>query len=154
MHWFLIEGEKAFSQELFLASMLSCFAGIEATLRGLMMYSEGGPKTVYEDLEGATLSNPLLQRAGDAGMRIELLAFPGEDDFMTKLPEKRHHVEIVRLRHNFCHGNVFESFEEVPETGDKVFTPASLQPLAEALLAISQSWSQEVGRFKADIFQA
>ncbi|WP_426727369.1 hypothetical protein [Enterobacter cloacae complex sp. 288G10] len=46
-----------------------------------------------------------------AGMPVTLLAFPEEQDLLTKIAEgapKRPYAEIVRVRHNLCHGNILE----------------------------------------------
>ncbi|MGE8560538.1 MAG: hypothetical protein ACN6NJ_06285 [Acinetobacter sp.] len=58
------------------------------------------------------LSNRLLKVAYEKNLPIETLAFPNEDDFLAKLFEndrlKKVNVEIVRTRHNLCHGNILE----------------------------------------------
>lgn len=55
------------------------------------------------------LSNALLRKAYRAGLPVTLLAFPDEQDLLTKIADgapKLPHAEIVRTRHNLCHGNI------------------------------------------------
>lgn len=70
------------------------------------------PAATLVDLSDmATLSNALMRRAHMAGMPVTLLAFPEEQDLLTKIAEgapKRPYAEIVRVRHNLCHGNITE----------------------------------------------
>ena len=56
-----------------------------------------------------TRSNALLEGLAKAGMPVTLLAFPDEQDLLTKIADgapKLPHAEIVRVRHNLCHGNI------------------------------------------------
>lgn len=44
-------------------------------------------------------------------MPVTLLAFPDEQDLLAKIADgapKLPYAEIVRVRHNLCHGNIFE----------------------------------------------
>nr|WP_233341278.1 hypothetical protein [Escherichia coli] len=69
------------------------------------------PTPLVDLSDMATLSNALLRRAHRAGMPVTLLAFPDEQDLLTKIADgapKLPYAEIVRVRHNLCHGNILE----------------------------------------------
>lgn len=103
------------------------------------------PAATLVDLSDmATLSNALMRRAHMAGMPVTLLAFPEEQDLLTKIAEgapKRPYAEIVRVRHNLCHGNILEHIITVSDDlGEPVrlFTPECMRVLAETMSAISK----------------
>lgn len=152
IHWYFIEGAEAFHQGLYLASLLSLVNGIESSLRALLMYNSTGMD--QDDLLGKILSNGLILDAKLAGMNVEILALSSEKNFPEKLRNKKTPVEIVRLRNNLCHGNVFEFFKSPQDVPYKTFTPESIKPLSEEVLKISASWAKEVGRFKEHAIKA
>ena len=145
-HWYFIEGAHAYKEELYLASLLAFFNGIESSIRATLMYiNEGYDKDV---LSGKVLSNGLLKDAQKIGLNIEILEFPNESDFHIKLLSKKTPVELVRNRNNLCHGNVFEYFKELPDTKEKFFTPECLKELATTIKVISEKWATEIGSFR------
>lgn len=152
IHWYFIEGAEAFHQGLYLASLLSLVNGIESSLRALLMYKSDGVE--QDDLIGKNLCNGLIRDAQQAGMKVEILALSTETHFSEKLKNRKTPVEIVRLRNNLCHGNVFEFFQSPPDAPYKVFTPESVKPLAEEILKVSENWAGEIGRFKEQVIQA
>ena len=145
-HWYFIEGALAYKEKLYLASLLSYLNSIESSLRTTCMYFNEG----YENdkLSGTVLSNRLLRDAENIGLNVDLLAFPDEIDFHKNLQHNNPLVEIVRNRHNLCHGNLFEYFKVHPETGDKYFTPECLKELATIIKIISEKWATEIYKFK------
>jgi hypothetical protein len=147
-HWYFIEGAQAFESGLYIASTLSFLNGIESSIRAILMYLDQGFENT--DLTGSVLSNGLLTRAQNVGLDVGLLAFQNEADFTEKLGNKRTPVELVRHRNNLCHGNVFEYIQEVPETGERIFIPEFLAPVASEIRDLSEKWSKEVARFKSE----
>ncbi|WP_194725442.1 hypothetical protein [Noviherbaspirillum malthae] len=149
-HWFFVEAEKALRHDLYIAAVLSFINGIEASIRTNVMYVKG--KFDEESMRKIDImKNALLLEARAIGMRVELLAFPDEADFEEKLNttgRKIRPVELVRVRNNLCHGNVFEYFTKVPDTEETIFTSECLRDLALTIQGISQAWSKEVERFK------
>lgn len=146
-HWFFVEAEKALRHDLHIAAVLSFINGIEASIRTNVLYQQG--KFDEESMSKVDImKNALLREARSIGLRVEILAFPGEVDFEEKLNSKDKRVELVRVRNNLCHGNVFEYFQQVPETGETIFTPECLKGLASVLKEISGKWSKEIERFK------
>lgn len=145
-HWFFVEAEKALRHGLHIVAVLSFINGIEASIRTNVLYQQG--KFDEDSMGNATImKNALLREAQSIGLRVEILAFPGEVDFEDKL-SKNKGVELVRVRNNLCHGNVFEYFQKVPDTDETIFTPECLQGLALILKDISEKWSKEIRRFK------
>lgn len=146
-YWFFVEAEKALRHGLYIAAVLSFINGIEASIRTNVLYQQG--KFDEESMSKVDiLKNALLLEARAIGLQVEILAFPGEIDFEEKLKSKDKRVELVRVRNNLCHGNVFEYFQKVPETGETIFTSECLQGLASILKDISEKWSKEIERFK------
>ncbi|MDY7539598.1 hypothetical protein RGU72_15200 [Undibacterium sp. 5I1] len=146
-HWFFVEAEKALRHGLHIAAVLSFINGIEASIRTNILYQQG--KFDEESMSTVDImKNALLRDAQLIGLRVEILAFPGEVDFEEKLKSKKKPVELVRVRNNLCHGNVFEYFKKVPDTGETIFTSECLQDLALILKDISEKWSKEIERFK------
>lgn len=104
------------------------------------------PTQLVDLSDMATLSNSLLRRAHQAGMPVTLLAFPDEQDLLAKIADsapKLPYAEIVRVRHNLCHGNILEHIITVSDgMGEPVrlFTPECMRDLAQMLSAISKQW--------------
>ncbi|MGT9857926.1 hypothetical protein ACVWPW_29810, partial [Citrobacter freundii complex sp. 2025EL-00205] len=113
---FFDQATRATHAELWLAACTTFLNGIETSLRVTLELMESQahsqPAATLVDLSDmATLSNALMRRAHMAGMPVTLLAFPEEQDLLTKIAEgapKRPYAEIVRVRHNLCHGNILE----------------------------------------------
>ena len=146
-HWFFVEAEKALRHGLHIAAVLSFINGIEASIRTNVLYQQG--KFDEESMSKVDImKNALLREARAIGLQVEILAFPDEIDFEEKLNSKDKRVELVRVRNNLCHGNVFEYFQKVPDTGETIFTSECLQGLALILKDISEKWSKEIERFK------
>ena len=98
------------------------------------------------------LSNRLLKVAYEKNLPIETLAFPNEDDILAKLFEsdrlKKVNVEIVRTRHNLCHGNILEFVNTNLGEDFAFFTPECCRELALTLYDISKKWAYELGMFR------
>lgn len=152
MYYFFVEGKEAYRHGLYLASATCLLTGIEASVRALHAYHVRG----IHDLNlnsGQTLSNPLLHKARCVGLKIEILAMEGEEEFERKMAlgqQSRQPVEIVRLRNNLCHGNVKEFFTHIEDQGT-FFTPEALKKVCEQLLNISKPWAEEIGRFNDEV---
>lgn len=144
-HWYFIEAEEAYCKNLYLASVLCSFNGIESSIRTILMYD----KVNFDNsnLKEDNLNNNLILRAKVLGLNVEILAFPDEFDFYEKLSTKKQ-VEIVRNRHNFCHGNVFGFIQTDPVTGQKTFEPCYLKDFAKTLLDIGKKWAAEMTNHK------
>jgi hypothetical protein len=102
-----------------------------------------------------TLSNRLLIDALDAGLPVEFLAFPNEQDFMHKLNTKKPnivYVEVVRVRHNLCHGNILEYVNTELGEENAFFTPECCRELAFDLYEVSKLWAKNLGIFRWSLF--
>ena len=148
---FFDQATRATHAELWLAACTTFLNGIETSLRVTLELMESQahsqPAATLVDLSDmATLSNALMRRAHMAGMPVTLLAFPEEQDLLTKIAEgapKRPYAEIVRVHHNLCHGNILEHIITVSDDlGEPVrlFTPECMRVLAETMSAISKQW--------------
>lgn len=141
---------EALENRLILPACTGFINGIEASLR--IVLKEYSIRNIFLDLDPKiTLNNRLLNDAREIGLPVELLAFPKEDDFLEKItskskPEK--YAEIVRLRHNFCHGNVLEFINKDLGEGNYFFTPECTLPVALNLLEISRRWVPQLGEFR------
>lgn len=147
MHWFFVQGIQAIEQGLYLPGVASLINGVEASVRVTMRQTEGVNLLEDPDL-GATLSNSLLRRAGEAGLPVKALVFPGEDDFMVKLRQNKTHVEIVRLRHDLAHGNILEFVNKELGPANAFFTPESLRELSNTLIGICERWAESLGHYR------
>jgi len=141
-HWLFIQGEKAIDGGLYVPGSISLLTGIEASIRSTLHQLKGG---TLDDELGATLSNSLLRKAKAAGLPVGVLAFPTENDFESKLTKNSPYTELVRLRHNFAHGNMFEYVNR--KLG--FFTPECLRPVLDPLLSRSRTWATDLGAFRA-----
>jgi hypothetical protein len=147
MHWHFIQGEEAAEAELWLSAVITLLAGIENSVRVLLRQIEGQDLQLDQDL-AAVLSNPLLRAARDKGLPVEELAFAGETDFLQKLGKKAPLVEIVRVRHNLCHGNILEYVNTDLGPDSAFFTPECLRNLAHVLVDTSRRWTDAIGKFR------
>lgn len=150
VHWFFTQAVQALKVELYLPACTSFLNGIEASLRVTVSQVEN-PTRVKELDPVKTLSNRLLQSARDAGLPIEALAFPKEDDFLEKLESKRPNqvnVEVVRVRHNLCHGNILEYINTDLGEDNAFFTPECCRELAHLLHEVSKEWAEKLGVFR------
>ncbi|AEZ48625.1 MULTISPECIES: hypothetical protein [Enterobacteriaceae] len=159
--WFFDQATRAIHGELWLAACTTFLNGIETSLRVTMKLkaSQAQPQapTPLVDLSDmATLSNALLRRAHQAGMPVTLLAFPDEQDLLTKIADgapKLPYAEIVRVRHNLCHGNILEHIITVSDgMGEPVrlFTPECMRDLAQTLSAVSKVWIAGLHQYWCD----
>lgn len=158
--WFFEQATRATHGELWLAACTTFLNGIETSLRVTLKlkesqaYSQPQPSAPLVDLSDmATLSNALMRRAHIAGMPVTLLAFPDEQDLLTKIAEgapKMPYAEIVRVRHNLCHGNILEyiiTVNEGMEEPARIVTPESLRDLASTLSTMSKHWVAGLHRY-------
>jgi hypothetical protein len=156
IHWFFTQAFQALKSELYLPARTSFLNGIEASLRVTMAQVEK-PCRVTE-LDGIkTLSNSLLKSAKESGLPIEALAFPDEHDFLEKLETKRPNilnVEIVRIRHNLCHGNILEYVNVELGEHNAFFTPECCRELAKLLHLVSKEWAMQLGIFRRRLLNA
>ena len=103
-----------------------------------------------------TLSNSLLLAAQNNGLPIEALAFPKEKMFLDNLNSKKPNktdVEIVRIRHNLCHGNFLEYTNTNLGEGNHFFTPECCRPLAHQLYELSLEWTVHLGKFRKELIE-
>jgi hypothetical protein len=150
VHWFFTQAVQALKSELYLPACTSFLNGIEASLRVTMSQAEK-PVRVEKLDPVKTLSNRLLKSAHDAGLPVEALAFPKEDDFLAKLESKRPNqvnAEVVRIRHNLCHGNILEFVNTDLGEDNTFFTPECCRELAHALHIVSKKWAEQLGMFR------
>jgi hypothetical protein len=102
-----------------------------------------------------TLSNRLLRDAMKSGLPVESLAFPNETEFLERLErngKSKTNVEVVRVRHNLCHGNILDYLNtELGEQND-IFTPECCKDLSYLLLEISKNWAARLGAFRREVF--
>lgn len=154
VHWFFTQAVQALKSELYLPACSSLLNGIEASLRVTMSQVEN-PARVEELDPVKTLSNRLLKSAHDAGLPVEALAFPEENDFFEKLKSKRPslvHAEVVRVRHNLCHGNIIEYINTDLGEDNAFFTPECCRELAHTLHQVSKGWAEQLGAFRRKLF--
>lgn len=149
VHWLFTQALSALDSELYLPACTSFINGIEASLR-ITMSQIKKPCIVTELDNIPTLSNSLLLAAQNNGLPIEALAFPEEslfsDNLNSKKPNKTN-VEIVRIRHNLCHGNFLEY------TNPEFFTPECCRPLAHQLHDLCCEWTVQLGKFRKELFR-
>lgn len=156
VHWFFTQAVQALKSEIYLPACTSFFNGIEASLRVTMSQIEN-PTQVKELDPAKTLSNRLLKSAYDIGLPVEALAFPDEDKFLENLESKRPNkinVEIVRIRHNFCHGNILEYINTNLGEDNTFFTPECCRELAYLLYEVSREWAMHLRMFRRRLFDA
>lgn len=150
-HWFFVQGLDAIENGFFVPGVSSLLNGIEASLRVTIAQVTSEAKAIEELSPYKVLSNNLIQSAGQLGMPITALSFPGEDDFHDKLASEKPNridVELVRHRNNICHGNIFDFIDRELGPENSIFTPESLKPLAFTLLGVSEGWARELGIYR------
>lgn len=155
VHWFFTQAFQALKHELYLPACTSFLNGIEASLRVTMAHVEKPSTRITELNSIKTLSNSLLKSAKESGLPVEALAFPGEHDFLEKLETKRPNlvnVEVVRIRHNLCHGNILEYVNTELGEHNAFFTPECCRELAKLLYLVSKEWALQLGLFKRRLF--
>ena len=149
VHWLFTQALSALDSELYLPACTSFINGIEASLR-ITMSQIKKPCIVTELDNIPTLSNSLLLAAQNNGLPIEALAFPEESLFLDNLNSKKPNktdVEIVRIRHNLCHGNFLEY------ANPEFFTPECCRPLAHQLHDLCCEWTVQLGKFRKELFR-
>jgi hypothetical protein len=151
VHWFFTQAFEALKAELYLPACTSFINGIEASLRvTLAQVERSGRVTELDPVK--TLSNRLLLAAKKAELPVVLLSFPNEDDFLEKMETKRPNlvnVEIVRVRHNLCHGNILDYVNTELGEHNAFFTPECCRSLATILYTVSKKWAKGLGEFRA-----
>lgn len=80
-------------------------------------------------------------------MVIDDLAFPGEQNFEVNLLTRSTHVELVKVRHTLCHGNILQYLRAEDDLGS-FFTPECCRDLANNLHTISRNWVASLGAFR------
>lgn len=156
VHWFFTQAVRALKSELYLPACTSFLNGIEASLRVTMAQVESPARVEALD-PVKTLSNRLLKTAQEAGLPVEALAFPKEDDFLERLGSKKPdqvNAEVVRVRHNLCHGNILEYINTDLGEDNAFFTPECCRGLAHLLHKISKEWAEQLGAFRRGLFNA
>ncbi|WP_143755191.1 hypothetical protein [Caulobacter sp. B11] len=147
-HWFFTQGQQALEQELYIPGVSSILNGIEASLRVTVAqlhpdYAGELTLSPYQNL-----SNTLLRKARELGVPIKSLAWPGEEDFYTKL-ETKENVFVVQLRHDVCHGDILQFIEMMEYEQIQLLTPECLRSIAAELLAVSFAWTYDLAGFRA-----
>jgi len=143
-HWHFYQAYMALKSDLFLPGLTGLLNGIEVSLRTTICVLED--RDIRGD-QGKTMSNSLLRHALELGIDVTILQIDDEIEFLEKLPSNRRKdaVNIVRLRHDVCHGNVTEFFQWVDDT--EIFTPECLGPISAKLLDISYNWVLVLAQF-------
>ncbi len=147
MHWFFVQASQAARAELWIPSVVALLTGVENSVRVTMRQLDGHDLRDDEDL-GPTLSHSLLRRAEERCLPVATLAFPDEKDFLERLRAKTPLVEVVRVRHDLCHGNVLSFANAELGDGSRFFTPECMRPLAHLLLDLSVRWTDALGAFR------
>lgn len=156
VHWFFTQAVQALKSELYLPACTSFLNGIEASLR-VTISQIGNPDRVKELDPVKTLSNRLLKSAYDTGLPVEALAFPEEDNLLDRLESKKPNqvnAEVVRIRHNLCHGNILEYINTDLGEENAFFTPECCRELAHLLHEVSKEWAMQLGVFRRGLLNA
>ena len=156
IHWFFTQAAQALKNDLYLPACTSFLNGIEASLR-VTMSQVDKPGRVEELNPCKTLSNRLLKSASDAGLPVSALAFPGEDSFLERIESKKPNqinAEVVRIRHNLCHGNILEYVNTELGESNAFFTPECCRELAHQLCNVSKIWAKQLGEFRREQFNS
>lgn len=145
-HWLFIQAYDAWKLGLYLPACTGFLTGIEASLRNTMAQINNlFPVENIDDI--STLSNSLLRQARAVGMVIDDLAFPGEQNFEVNLLTRSTHVELVKVRHTLCHGNILQYVRTEGDLGS-FFTPECCRDLANNLHMVSRNWVANLGVFR------
>jgi len=152
IHWFFTQAIEAIEHELYIPATSVLLNGIEASLRVTIHQLKNHPD--FSDLSPyQVLSNCLISKAKEFGLPVKLLAFQDESDFEDKLISEKPNridVDIVKIRNNICHGNIFEYVEKVPETGEPILSPECLKNVTLDLVNMSRSWTYSLGLFRIE----
>jgi hypothetical protein len=154
-HWFFVQGLEALRAGLYLPGTSALLNGIEASLRVTMrqVTPDPAPGDEFALSPYKVLSNVLIATAREAGMPVEVLAFPGEADFLEKLAtpkQARVDVDVVRLRNDICHGNIIPFVIKVDDDIGSIFTPECLREVATDLLGVTFTWAKALGDFRRE----
>lgn len=145
-HWLFIQAYDAWKLGLYLPACTGFLTGIEASLRNTMAQVNNlAPVDNIDDI--STLSNSLLRQARAVGIIIDDLAFPGEQNFEVNLLTRSNHVELVKVRHTLCHGNILQYVRTEGDLGS-FFTPECCLCLANNLHMVSRNWVASLGAFR------
>lgn len=144
-HWHFTQAANALKKEYYLPGISGLLNGIEASLRTTLTAIAG--RELQGDLGTLMSTNGLLREARIAGMQVELLALPGETDFLDRIAGQKK-AKIVQLRNDICHGN-FTVFGFEYE-GIRIFTPECLLPISHALLDVAYQWAIHLSEFLED----
>lgn len=145
-HWLFVQAYDAWKLELYLPACTGFLTGIEASIRNTMSQVKN-PAPVENIDDISTLSNSLLRQARAVGMVIDDLAFPGEQNFEVNLLTRSTHVELVKVRHTLCHGNILQYLRTQGDMGS-FFTPECCLGLANNLHMVSRNWVASLGAFR------
>lgn len=154
IHWFFSQALEALKSGLYLPACTSFIIGIEASLRVTLAQIDK-PARVKELDPVKLLSNRLLLNAQQKGLPVQLLSFPNENDFIEKLNSNKpnlKNVELVRVRHNLCHGNILEYVNTELGEDNAFFTPECCRELATTLHEISKAWAEGLGNTRSEMF--
>lgn len=143
IRWHFEQAHEALAAGLPLPAITAYLAAIENSIRVTLAQLKSAGYGVNVD-SGATLSNALLQAAAEAGMPVEVLAFPEEKAFLETIQKRMPRAEVVSARHNICHGNILIYSTATPST----FTPADLTPLAHTVQKLADSWLARLKEFR------
>lgn len=151
IHWLFIQGFQALQKQLYIPACTSFLCGIEASLR-ITMSQIKVPSRVTNLNPRDLLSNKLIKAAYLNNLPVNTLAFPQENDFVDKFlnDSKRINVELVRVRHNLCHGNILEYVNTELGENYAFFTPECCKELAFQLYEISKRWTHALGKFRSE----
>ncbi|ENF4444616.1 hypothetical protein ABRH25_000861 [Salmonella enterica subsp. enterica] len=153
IHWFFVQGAEAIRADLYLPACTSLINGVELSIRLIMAQMENSSR-VRELNPKEILSNKLLANAHKKGLPVNFLAFPGEDNFIEKITSTAKHTpyaEIVRIRHNICHGNILEYVNTELGESHAFFTPECCRSLSITLLNLSKGWTTKLGEFRRSL---
>ncbi|MBX8799739.1 hypothetical protein HBA92_03130 [Ochrobactrum sp. MR28] len=148
-HWFFVEGLIALEEELHLPGLLSIINGIEASMRWTHRHMTREANESHEPEKRSLMNNRLLNECAELGMPVEVLAFNGEADFLDKIKGKTLNAELVRVRNNICHGNIFEYVADREHSS--IMLPGNLTVVSEQILWISYQWAYALGEFRRKI---
>jgi hypothetical protein len=148
MHWHFIQAEKAAESGLWLPAAITLLAGMENSIR-VKLRQRGNGSAEDDATLPPVLGNRLLREARAFGLPVGRLAFPGESEFEANLIRNKPDVEIVRVRNDLCHGNVFEYVDRESGGGMHFFTPECLRSLVHTLIVISRNWVEGLAQFRS-----
>ncbi len=148
-HWFFTQGQQALEAELYIPGVSSILNGVEASLRVTMAQISPEYDGELSLSPYHVLSNTMLSKAHIAGLPVELLALPGESDFLTQI-ETKDSVAIVQLRHDVCHGNILNFIKKMEFEQIEILTPECLRPTAALLLGVAYKWAIGLANFRTN----